>query len=262
METVKRGAVLWAVAGVLLLAWLIFATAANAGAEDRVSEEIALQEKEERFYRVVAGDLPGSETNQLNKLAKDLRDLEAEDLATFSGDSNRYGGIEDELGFDPFDGQGCNECGHLDQEVIANVEIIKNGGLDEVVTQLENEVDDPTTISEPPGFLWILWWLSLPLGVGFLYVRDRRNVEARYREFSQERRLLGELQEVRGELSERDRVTIDALADRLQAQIDTRVNYSKSKEQQMRLERLVEEATDALEAIAAGNQTLDTKGRL
>lgn len=259
MKAIQRGAVVWSIAGALLLAWLVFSASANAGAESRVEDDIALAEKREHFYRVVAGDVDGFAPGPGNKLGRDLREIDAESLDSFTGDSNRYGGITDDLGFDPFNGVDCSECGPLDRDVIDDVTAIKEGNLDEVLDRIAEDVDPADSVPEPPTFLWIVWGLSLPVGIGTIYVRSRRSEESRYRDFAMERRLLGEINEAKETVSVRsvEWNELDALAQRLQAQIETRVNYRQDKLRKMRYETLIEEANEALDAVSAGNRALD-----
>lgn len=257
MNKIKRVAAIWALAGGLLLAWFGFAAGVNAGTEDQFSDDVAQMEKVEHFYRVVNGDLSGQEPGPVNKLARDLRELSADRVLDFTGDSNRYGGITSDLGFDPFNGVDCSECGQLDTQIVLDVLAIKEGELDSVLERLESEIDQPSTLAEPPDVLWILWILSLPAGVGFLYVRRRRGEESRYREFLGERTLVHELREAGRDLSDEERWRAAHLADQLEAQIEMRVQYRQSKAQEMKLDGLQKEASDALEAIAAGNKELD-----
>lgn len=255
----KRGVTIWLSVGALLLAWFGFSTGVNAGTRDRASEELAQEQKVEHFYRVVSGELTGSESGPANKLARDLRELPFEDLDTFMGDSNRYGGISDDLGFDPFDGVDCSECGRLDSEVILYVQEVKNGNLNLVIQELAEGVEEADLMSRPGSGIVFLWVLSLPVGIGILYVLGRRSEESRYREFSTERRLVSELREARSELppGTSDADVLDAMIVRLEDQIEMRVNYKKSKTQEMKLDHLMKEANATLGAITAGNRTLD-----
>lgn len=259
MNRIKRGATIWAVAGALLLAWSGFSWGANMGAEDRADDDRAKQEQLMHFYRVVAGDLSGQEPGPANKLARDLREIPVEDIETFTGDSNRYGGITDELGFDPFNGVNCSECGELDTQVVFDIQDIKDGELNTVLERLEDEIEPADTVAGPPGFLWAVWLISLPALAFALHMRERRSVESRYQGVIEERKLLEQLHQAREELpvGGRDWMAIAALEERLEEQIETRVNYKKSKTQEMKLERLMTEASDALESIAAGNKALN-----
>lgn len=259
MKTIKRGAVIWAIAGMLLFAWLVFAAGVNAGARDKAEEKIEQNLKLEHFYRVVAGETSGQESGPANKLARDLKDLEATALNSFVGDSNRYGGITEDLGFDPFNGVDCSECGPLDRQVVEDVEQIKAGNLAVVIVRIQSEEVLEDEMPGLPGLLWVLWIVSLPAAGAVIYVRRMRSEGARYRDFPEERKLLAQLHEAKNELppGHREWLALDELADRLREQIDMRASYKKSKTQQMKLETLTQEANNALDAIAAGNETLD-----
>lgn len=245
----------WLIAGVLLFTWSGIAAGRNAAEKDRVKDESAQIEKREHFYRVIAGELPGSEPGPANKLARDLRDLPEDEIDSFTGDSNRYGGITDDLGFDPFNGLDCHECGPLDRSVVDDVEEIKNGDLDEVMDHYA--VDPADTGSGPSKLIYFLWIISLPAFAGYLFVRNRRAEETKYREFVDERRLIGKLREASHELSPGNRQSIEDLADKLQSEIDTRVTFGQTKARQMKLEALIDEAGEVLGAIEAGNRTLN-----
>lgn len=248
----------WLIAGALLFAWSGVSAGSNSAERNRAKDETAQLAKQEHFYRVVAGELSGNEPGPANKLARDLHDLPVEQIDTFTGDSNRYGGITEDLGFDPFNGVDCSECGPLDYEIALDVIAIKTDQLERVVDDLHAEVKPADTTSGPPTFAWFLWFFSLPTYVGVMYVRQRRGEERKYREFPEERHLLGELRDAQAELPQGPLWDeLERLSFRLQEQIETRVEYSKSKTQTMKLESLMQEGSDALEAIAAGNQTLD-----
>lgn len=256
---IKRGVIVWVIAGVLLLAWFTFAVGVNAANEDQASDEISQVEKRERFYRVVSGEISGDAPGPLNRLARDLRELPTEDVGSFAGDNNRYGGISEELGFDPFNSPDCSECGPLDSDVIADVVTIKQGGIDEVIENLFESVEPADTLSGPPDFLWLIWLLALPIEVGAFYISQRRSEEDKYRDFAEERKLISELQMTKGDFlpNSREWRELDSLESRLKEQIETRVSYRKSKTQAMKIDYLTSEANSALEAIAAGNKELD-----
>jgi len=256
---IKRGAAAWAFVGMLFLAWSGVVFGVNAAERDRAKEARAHAQKIEHFYQVVDGEISGSESGPANKLARDLKALPADQLEEFRGDSNRYGGIAGELGFDPFDGINCSECGPLDQEVIENVQTVKDGGLEQVLEGIESGIPTPNEAPRPPTFMWLLWLFSLPIAAGVVYLQKQRSEEDRYRGFPEERRLLAQLREAKGELppGNKEWLALDQLADRLQEQIDMRVSYKKSKTQEMKLDALTQEASSALEDIAAGNKALD-----
>lgn len=259
MNKIRRGAVIWAAAGALLLAWFGLAAGVNAGTNDEVKDAIAQQGKAEHFYRVVAGDISGQEPGPANRLARDLRELSEEEIISFAGDNNRYGGISEELGFDPFNGVDCSECGPLDTQVIFDVQAVKDGDLEGVLDRLESEVPKPDEMSGPPLLLWFLWFVSFPVTVGIKYVQRQRSEEDKYRDFPDERELLAQLREAKSELppGHQEWLALDQLADQLQEQIDLRVSYKHRKTKEMKLEALTQEASSRLEEIEAGNKTLE-----
>jgi hypothetical protein len=163
------------------------------------------------------------------------------------------------LGFDPFDGVDCSECGPLDQEVIENVQAIKDGELEQVLEEIESGIPASNEASGPPTFVWLLWLFSLPITASVMYLQKLKSEEDRYKGFPEERQLLAQLHAAKNELppGHKEWLALDELADRLQEQIDMRVSYKKSKTQAMKLEALTQEASNALEAIAAGNKELE-----
>lgn len=93
--------------------------------KDRQSQQIT-------FYRIAGGEISGSGTGPDLTLARDLDEWveEGRDIQDFRGNSNRYGGVSDALGFDPFDssGLGCFECGPLNDEAIAEINSVRETG--------------------------------------------------------------------------------------------------------------------------------------
>lgn len=134
----------------------------NKAATNQVSRAASV---EGHFWRVVAGQESGTAPGPANQLAKDIKDLSPKELREFRGDSNRYGGITDAIGFDPFDESGlnCFECGPLDLHTIHNVELIHSHGLSSVL--FINKVRHSTSgwSVTPFGLATINW-------IGILYV--------------------------------------------------------------------------------------------
>ena len=250
----KRAAVVWAVAGALLLSWAGVTSGINSGSQDAYEDDVAAAQKQQQFWRIVAGQGEGP-SGVLNKLAKDLRDLPLEDISGFRGDSNRYGGISEELGFDPFNGVNCSECGPLDEQVVENVRIIRDGRVTEVLQRLEPEKPDKT--SGPPGALWPLWLISLPVFVGGSYLRNKRREEHRYSEYGQEMELVRSLDEAIPELPSGQANDLATLRDQLMQNINQRIKYGEEEARAMKLEALRQEAEETLEAIAEGNRALN-----
>ncbi len=254
----------WAILAVGLLGWTGAGALSGRHADSRAAEQYAAVAKVEHFYLVIAGERSGVEPGPGNKLARDLRDLHVPDgssyavqIRLFRGDSNRYGGVTRDLGFDPFEGPNCSECGPLDFNVQETVIAVKNGGIDAVVDELESTVEIEEPISGPPASLWGLWLASFPIYVGATYFMRRRQEESRYRELAQESALLSQIREMEKELPPGDqRYVLSNLASRLEEQMELRVAYRGKKKTDMRLDALVNEATAALESIEAGNREL------
>lgn len=251
---IKWGAVAWIAAAALLATWSGVAAGHNAQTSDRYDHQTAQLAKREHFYRVIAGKDSGEDPGPANRLARDLRDLSEDEVYNFEGDTNRYGGITEELGFDPFSGSRCDECGPLDNKLERDIALIKEGKLDAAL-QL-HAVQPASHMDGAPVFIWVLWLLSFPTYAAVVVIREKRGEEARYRDFTNERELVGELREAAKGLPEAQRWETQHLADQLEAQIEERISYSKSKSTQMKLEHLTLEAQNAKEAIEAGNKQL------
>lgn len=267
-KTFDRGLKLsipWGAIAVVLSVWAIVAGVSSHNENARANEQRAAATEVEHFYLVVAGERSGAEPGPANKLARDLRDLTVPSgdtyeaaVSRFRGDSNRYGGITRDLGFDPFEGPNCSECGPLDVAVQENVVVIHNGGIDTVIEEIEAGIPDDEPISGPPLWLWIALLMSLPTYLVIDAVRVKRQEEGRYRELSTEKQLLADLRGMQKELPPGgDRDLLTGLADRLEAQMDMRVSYRGKKKTDMKLQALVGEATSTLESIEAGNRELN-----
>lgn len=252
----RRVAVVWAIVGLLLLSWSGFAAIGNASAR---SDYHAAQKQTavlDHFWRVVAGSEPGSEENVVNKLARDLHDLTPSQLYTYRGDSNRYGGIKGELGFDPFVGDNCSECGPLSIPIITQAIEVKNGGLADVIAK--EQPKRPAHHSGAWTPLWILWVLALPASLVSLLLGANRVRERRYREMGGEMNLIHRMDHQLEQTFEnpQDRYELEALRNKLMSEIDTRVKYGQRAKQTMQLERLKQEASDSLSSIEQGNKAL------
>ena len=247
----------WATIGLLLVVWLVGAEIASSRAADRYDREVAAWVKLETFYLTISGNLspkPGA----MGKLAKDLAALEPAEVVGFRGDSNRYGGITSELGFDPFDGYSCDECGPLRRDIAHDVTMIRYGEIKGIQADHVRAIEQPSSESGPPTWMIALWALALPFGVGGTWFVGKRQQEARYRDFAGERRLIHDLRSMQGELgsAEREQPLLE-LADQIERQIDQRVTYRETKKRDMRLEALTAEAQQVLDSIAAGNKELN-----
>ena len=267
-KTFDRGlrlSIPWGVGAVVLSVWAIMAGVSSHNENARANEQRAAATKVEHFYLVVAGERSGAEPGPANKLARDLRDLNvpsgdtfAATLSRFRGDSNRYGGVTRELGFDPFEGPNCSECGPLDVAVQENVVVIHNGGIDTVIGEIEAGLVHEGPMKGPEVWLWLVWLMWLPSYLVFDAIRVKRREESRFREFGTERALLRQVQEIRGALPPSDprQGGLEQLSRRLEAQMNKRVTFAGQKKQDMRLEALTAELEAAVDSIEAGNREL------
>lgn len=137
--------------------------------QDDATDAQEAARSEAHFWRVVAGAESGSPTVDV-LLARDLRGLSASQVERFRGDSNRYGGITDAIGYDPFDETGldCFECGPLDVYTKDNLALIRQGGLDQVLQDTEVPSPDQGLTLTPAGMStmsWValLWMVGGPL---------------------------------------------------------------------------------------------------
>jgi hypothetical protein len=251
---IKRVAVAWACAGALLLAWSGMAAGLNAGSDESYDDRRNAALKEQQFWSIVAGE-QGAPPGVFGKLATDLKNTPDDELDDFRGDSNRYGGITDELGFDPFNGTDCSECGPLDQYVINTVIDIRSGRLTVVLEGLEPE--PASNVGGAPFWIWTLWFVSGPAVVGGMYVRNARAYERQYREYGQEMELVRLLDEAIPEADWREASDLVALRDRLRESVDLRIKYGEEASRTMKMQELRREAQETLDALAVGNRELE-----
>lgn len=132
-------------------------------AEDQ-TEQIAT---ERHFWNAIAGNESVSAATVENQLAIDL--AAADDLSSFRGDSNRYGGITDAIGFDPFNGAGlnCSECGPLKADVQAKAELARSGKVSQVISSVEATPDTSTVSLTPWGMGFLTYLVALWVLIGY-----------------------------------------------------------------------------------------------
>jgi hypothetical protein len=257
MTNTHRGAVAaWLAAGLLLLSWSGVAAISEAKAKDNYGDAKAQAGKVAQFYLIVAGELDG-QGGVLNKLARDLRDLETTtDVYEFTGDANRYGGITGELGFDPFAGVNCDECGPLESTVAANVVAAKGGGVQGVIEGLQPP--EPKDYSGAPLPLWLLWGISLPGGLLLFMWWAKRKDRRLEREMPDEMRLVREINEALEQTFDNphDRYELVEMRGKLLEAINERVRYGEQEARNIKLRELREEIGDSLSAIEEGNKAL------
>lgn len=132
---------------------------------ERQAERVAA---ERHFWRAVAGEESTSAASVENQLAQDLASTPKSELGSFRGDSNRYGGITDAIGFDPFNGSGqnCSECGPLKESVRSRVALAKSGQVGQVIASVPVPNTDPAFVLTPFGISAFVWVTGIWLLVG------------------------------------------------------------------------------------------------
>jgi hypothetical protein len=123
-------------------------------------------EETNHFFSVIAGEEVGRSNQASDKLAVRLHSIVEDgtsaDLTDFTARANEYRGINDDLGFNPFDTQGrsCNECGVLTDDMLENLALIEDGKLDAVLRSTANI--NPGLTLTPFGMpVWafgLAWW--------------------------------------------------------------------------------------------------------
>lgn len=267
MKYIDRRAVgAWAVAGVLLLAWSGISAGLGAGSQRRYEDELAVSQERAHFWRVVAGQ-ESAGRGPSEKLAHDLRLAlqkgtdDEQELRSFRGNSTAYGGITSEMGFDPFAGENCNECGPLKESFLEDALAVADGDIDGV---LESEKpDEPSDGFAPPGWLWALWMAGGFVGVGITTTLLRRREDEQWEDYPDERRLIRDLDTAIAEIGPGDYgSTLNGLLNTRQQlldQIDERRKYGQTQARRMAHERLLKEASQTVDDFVAGNSLLKEK---
>ncbi|MDB5178765.1 MAG: hypothetical protein JWN01_708 [Patescibacteria group bacterium] len=179
----------WAavVAALLVLVGVAGATEYSQHREQRQAAIYAHNRTE--FWKVIAGVGQSGRNSADITLAEDLRKalgpvgsnapLPAA-IRDFQGDANLYGGVTSDLGFNPFAGNQCRECGSLTPSVQSKLLQIKHGGVErivaaEAVSQPGRYVFTPFGLSalEAAGLLWLA-------GGGVVFLVGRRRVFRQY----------------------------------------------------------------------------------
>lgn len=177
-------------------------------------------------------------------------------LDGFRGDSNRYGGISDAIGEDPFDGVNCSECGPLKAEWETNLEQTALGKA--ATSELIDMPDKPSSWYQTIGTLLVLWLLVLPvLFVGSRYWRWRREQKTTSTYSLEDHRLLNSLNRQLGE--GRDDPELNELRLGLQQALRERATAGEDEKNEMLIERLKTEARDRLDALEAGNRYFERR---
>lgn len=130
--------------------------------QNELNQLVDASERQARFWALVAGEETSIEPTVENLLARDLQPLvDDPDLVDkFRAPTNRYGGIADAIGVDPFNGRGlnCTECGPLSAESEEKIRQIADGNFEYVRN---------TTLVEYPddGYQLTPWGLSVPVTI-------------------------------------------------------------------------------------------------
>jgi hypothetical protein len=133
--------------------------------------KIAQSHKAQHFWDVVAGNSAGNEPTPGNKLARDIRSLDDATINSFRGNSNAYGGVVEEIGFDPFNESGlnCFECGPLSDSVKHNLVLVHSGQASVVTASLEVPKDASYHVTpldwSVSRTLLITWMVGGPLSL-------------------------------------------------------------------------------------------------
>lgn len=145
-----------------------------------------------QFWELVAGEAASAQPTVDNLLARDLQPLldDPDLIDRFRAPANRYGGITEAIGVDPFHSVGldCTECGGLSDESRFALDRIAEGDLDAVRASLLTDAPDlgldltPFGLSVPTALM--LWYLTtgiISAGAAELFLR---NVRSEYRAHS------------------------------------------------------------------------------
>lgn len=137
----------------------------NDGADfQRVQTAYEQQVHQNEMWQIVAGELPrlpGPQSYPLlgERLATVVAEAaSASDITngSYTAPPRTYRGITGELGFDPFESELCNECGHLSQYMVERLRDIKEGRLASLMQEAQPPVDDVVW-----GLTGLPFWLEL-----------------------------------------------------------------------------------------------------
>lgn len=150
--------------GVLFGVYLLIAGASGLIQAHTHSVNRGLLEKnrtEQHFWQAVAGESSTSAVTVDNLLAEDLRvaNTSADKISAFRGDSNKYGGITDAIGEDPFDGSSlnCVECGPLKPDVQRKLAQVRAGDVQNVLRDTAQAYDVEGYTFTPFAISAALW---------------------------------------------------------------------------------------------------------
>lgn len=132
------------------------------------------------FLSVAGGDATGDGTSIANTLGRDIDAWldDGRELQDFRGMNNRYGGITDAIGYDPFDESGldCDECGPLSADTQQDILATREGNNLDVAFP---EAPEPINWL-PTGAIW--WTFGGPIGFLIAVQTNRRQSLNLYRD--------------------------------------------------------------------------------
>lgn len=252
---IGRAALVWAVIAAVLLVWLAVAAISSASASHSYHNQVSHAQTRDHFWQVVTGKADGSEPTVDDTLALDLQQLKTtKQIDSFQGDSNRYGGITDALGVDPFDDSCGSECGHLTSYMRSTLEKVQAGG--EVAPET---VAKPSSSTGTPELLFVLWLLAGAGLVAWPFVKRHREANTLKSSYRDESHLMDKADELLKELPAADPRydEIKLLRTRLEQGLERRLDRGTDDG---RVDAVVRELQASLAAVEAGNKTLDDDG--
>lgn len=262
--SIRRAGQAWAAVLALLLVWLVVAGVSGAASNRSYESELREAQARASFYLVVAGERSPRVGQVEDKLGGHLNQIPADRLGDFQGDSNRYGGITEALGVDPFTGECGTECGHLTPDFQEKIEIVKAGGADAVI-EGERPEQEGGLSSSVPLILIVLWLATGVAAYLLLMVRIRAarvGQQQSLREaYPDECREIDRLDAVMKALPPGGRQydELQRLRDGIEMGLRRRLDPSVVDDHlsEARLERLMVEAGKTLRAVEEGNRVLD-----
>ena len=162
--------IVWVLAAFLTVGAGIYGTAVGIHHALQETGQVQYEQALEtnNFWRVIAGESEIQGLDATDSLALDLRtrigeidggELPAE-ITDFVAPPNRYKGVTEALGFNPFadEGEACYECGALTDDMLSRLTLVKSGDVDVMIQEAQ----------QPPGARWSL--TSMPFLMELLVI--------------------------------------------------------------------------------------------
>jgi hypothetical protein len=160
--------------GITVILWLVAIIPINMVEHRHDSDRLRDAQLEQSFWQLV--DSPGpvaSDGSVVTLLARDLQPLvdNPDAVALFRAPANRYGGIDDAVGFRPFDNRGldCRECGPLSKHSRLTLGSIACCGYDPAPLPAVNDDHWRLTPGGWPVWITVIMWFSLYGAVQFVW---------------------------------------------------------------------------------------------